>query len=334
MGMVKVGMRRGQGLRRVKRTVSASRVFHGVKHGQGLVEFALVLPILMLLLLGIIELGRMFTTLAEATSASREAARYGASVGDTPLGGPRYLDCAGMRSAARRMLSLSTVSDTDIAISWDHGRGTPVIGTCNSPPSRVDIALGDRVVVAVTIVYTPIVPLVPIPPMPFRSDTARTILMDIAAGPTATLGGPLATATPLVPTATSTPVTPTVTPGGPTLTPTPTPTETPFYTPTITNTPRPTATPIPAPTNFQVSVNCVNGTVTFNWNGVSGAQYYAVYEAMTPPPDINVCLTNKTRCDYASIRRDGVVHTYYVMAYVYSSSSAPSNVGSASCPAP
>lgn len=332
--MVLVGRRRVQGHRQVRYRLPISRAFRAAGRGQGLVEFALVLPILLLLLLGIIELGRMFTTLAEATSASREAARYGASVGDTNLGGPRFLDCVGMRAAARRMLSLSTVTDNDIAISWDSGQGTPILGTCDSPPSRVEVLLGDRVVVAVTLTYTPIVPLVPIPPMPIRSETARTILMDIAAGPTATLGGPLSTNTPEPPTLTPTTEPPTITPGGPTLTPTETPTETPYYTPTITNTPRPTATPVPAPTNFQVSVNCTNGAVRFSWNAVPGAHYYGVYEAMTPPPDIQVCLTNKTRCDYASIRQDGVVHTYYVVAYVYTTASQPSNVGSAMCPAP
>ncbi|MEW6569321.1 MAG: TadE/TadG family type IV pilus assembly protein [Chloroflexota bacterium] len=50
----------------------------------------LALPILLLFLLGIIELGRMFLIFVEATSASREASRYGASVGSDGVGGVRY----------------------------------------------------------------------------------------------------------------------------------------------------------------------------------------------------------------------------------------------------
>ena len=85
--------------------------------GQGLVEFMLVLPILLLLLLGTIELGRMFLIFAESTTASREASRYGASVGSDGMGNLRYLDCTGMRAAARRMFVMSDVPDSAIAIA-------------------------------------------------------------------------------------------------------------------------------------------------------------------------------------------------------------------------
>ena len=43
--------------------------------GQGLVEFALVVPILLLLLLGVIELGRAWMTRNIMTGAAREAVR-------------------------------------------------------------------------------------------------------------------------------------------------------------------------------------------------------------------------------------------------------------------
>lgn len=43
--------------------------------GQSLVEFALVMPLLMLILVGIIEFGFMFSGYLSLTNASREAAR-------------------------------------------------------------------------------------------------------------------------------------------------------------------------------------------------------------------------------------------------------------------
>ncbi|OJV66642.1 MAG: hypothetical protein BGO41_04255 [Clostridiales bacterium 38-18] len=43
--------------------------------GQSLVEFALVMPLLMLILIGIIEFGFMFSGYLTLTNASREAAR-------------------------------------------------------------------------------------------------------------------------------------------------------------------------------------------------------------------------------------------------------------------
>jgi Flp pilus assembly protein TadG len=47
----------------------------GGKHGQGLVEFAIVLPILMLMLLGILDLGRAVYASHTLGNAARQAAR-------------------------------------------------------------------------------------------------------------------------------------------------------------------------------------------------------------------------------------------------------------------
>lgn len=48
------------------------------KKGQSLVELALVLPILLLLLLGFLDLGRAYYYEVAITNAAREGARYGA----------------------------------------------------------------------------------------------------------------------------------------------------------------------------------------------------------------------------------------------------------------
>jgi Flp pilus assembly protein TadG len=47
--------------------------------GQSLIEFALTLPILLLIVLGALDLGRVFNAYVAITNASREGARYGAS---------------------------------------------------------------------------------------------------------------------------------------------------------------------------------------------------------------------------------------------------------------
>lgn len=55
--------------------------FHKFKrrqHGQSLVEFALVMPILILILFGILEFGRIFFSYIVITNAAREGARAGA----------------------------------------------------------------------------------------------------------------------------------------------------------------------------------------------------------------------------------------------------------------
>ncbi|MBO1265986.1 pilus assembly protein [Proteiniclasticum sp. SCR006] len=57
--------------------------FRSNEEGQGIVEFALVLPIFIMFLLGIIEFGWMFNAQITTTSAAREGARTRAIMGIT-----------------------------------------------------------------------------------------------------------------------------------------------------------------------------------------------------------------------------------------------------------
>ena len=300
--------------------------------GQAMVEFMLVLPILLMITVGIVEFGRMFAIYAMINSASREASRYGASVGDNGAGVPRYLDCAGIRDAARRVAILSELADSDITITYDAGVTTSPVGNCDASPNPADISLGDRVLVTVRTTYEPIVPLLPIPPQTLTSMSARTILKEIDAGPTATLGGPAAT-----PTKTNTPdplVTPSITPT-PSDTPTPTatftPTAGPSLTPSQTLTPFPTPTTIPVPTGFEATINCSNRKVSFDWNTVSGVDYYAVYRS-SPAPTIQIVIDSNPAClNCNALPAEEDSRTYYVVAVVDGHESGPSNLDTVSC---
>jgi hypothetical protein len=143
--------------------------------GQGLVEFALIMPIFLMLVMGIVEFGRLMITYTGVASASREAARYGASVGTNAGGVEHYRDCDGIRDEARRVAALAPIADSDIVIEYDN----PVTGFHTNACPPVLLELGDRIVVTVTITFEPIVPLVNLPPLPLRSTTARTVLRDI-----------------------------------------------------------------------------------------------------------------------------------------------------------
>ncbi|MEE9508566.1 MAG: TadE/TadG family type IV pilus assembly protein [Anaerolineales bacterium] len=127
--------------------------------GQGLVEFAIALPVVMLVIFGTIEFGRFMITNTAISSASREAARFGAAVGNDDLGIlPPYEDCLGIRDAAKRITTaLIPIDDSEIDIQYDKGPGTTVYSDCSSLSQTVE--LGDRVVVSITTTYEPLIPL-------------------------------------------------------------------------------------------------------------------------------------------------------------------------------
>ena len=160
-----------------------SRDLNRKENAQGMVEFALIIPVLLVLVFGVMELGRLFFIYAATMTASREAARYGSAVGGTSSGVPRYLDCSGMRQAARRLGSLAGIQEGDISITYDDGDPSHVLGNC--PVGGVGSTwggLGTRVNVSISTTYTPIVPLVPLKPFTISSVTARTIIKDVVVG--------------------------------------------------------------------------------------------------------------------------------------------------------
>lgn len=127
--------------------------------GQGLVEFAIALPIVLTLIMGIVEFGRLMITHTAISSASREAARYGAAVGNDDLGIlPPYEDCVGIRDSAKRVTrAFLAIEDAAINIQYDEGLGTAFYSNCSPPSDTVE--LGDRIVVSITTTYEPLIPL-------------------------------------------------------------------------------------------------------------------------------------------------------------------------------
>jgi Flp pilus assembly protein TadG len=217
------------------------------RKAQSMVEFAMVLPILLLVLLGIIEVGRLIFFYASVFGATREAARYGTAVGDNPSGTPYYLDTAGMRAAAVRIGFFAGVKPSDVQIWYDLGPEDDRHVTAQPYPTNIP-STWMRVVVRVTAYFNPAAPLVDFPGIPVSFTTSRTIMrqIDVAGIPPTPTPMPTRTNSP-TPTNTSTlTVTPSQTPSRtPTITRTPTRTSTPTNTasPTVTATPTKTATP-------------------------------------------------------------------------------------------
>lgn len=158
---------------------------------QAIVEFAIALPVLLLLLLGIFEVGRYMFIYSSVTNASRNAVRYASAVGKNDSGYTKYNYCEGIKQVGLKSAYLVSPSDFNIAITYDNGTGTYLstddTGTtlpdvlCNVwNSSQVDpgvvVSSGDRVTVIVTAQYKPILKLIPLTARTITSRSTRTIL--------------------------------------------------------------------------------------------------------------------------------------------------------------
>jgi len=196
--------------------------------GQGLVEFALLLPLLMLILVGTIEFGRVMFIYVNIANAAREGARYG-------MVNPK--DQNGIINNVTETLQMVTSNDITMNITYDKGPDTTTV-----PASAV--AAGDRVIITIEYTVQPITPLMqPFMPggMLLRTENRRTIQTS-RADAASTLAAPAPP--PIPPTHTATPA-----PSNVTRTSTPRPSATVPNTMTSTNTPGPTSTLSPSPTS-------------------------------------------------------------------------------------
>jgi Flp pilus assembly protein TadG len=147
--------------------------------GQAIVEFAIALPILFALLIGLMEVGRMVLMYALVTNASRDAARYASAVGLDDSGVyPKYTYCTGIKSTA---MSSAYFLKNSITVTVTYDTGTLPSSPADSCAGGVTTATttpayGDRVTVFVSATYTPIVKLIPIGQRTFKASSSRTIL--------------------------------------------------------------------------------------------------------------------------------------------------------------
>lgn len=88
--------------------------------GQALVEFALVVPFLLLFLVGIVEFGRAWNEHEVLTDATREGARK-AAVYD-----PAVTESDVRNTITNRLASANIAADSIVLTNWDGGTDTPV----------------------------------------------------------------------------------------------------------------------------------------------------------------------------------------------------------------
>ena len=146
------------------RTPVCCRESARAQRGQTLVEFALVLPLFITIIVGGIDLARYTAMHSAANGAAREATRYASAVGPSSEAVRRYANCAGIRSAARSaapILNLTGAGAIAIAYEDGDGDGLPSATACPPAPVASDIHRLDRIVVTVTARFTPTVGLLP-----------------------------------------------------------------------------------------------------------------------------------------------------------------------------
>lgn len=194
-------------MNRLKRSSEKSR-------GQSVVEMALLLPILLLVVIGLIEFGRAFLFYTMISNAAREGARYG-----MVHPGQDAASIQAIRQAAWSRVVLVPTSTVSVEVTYDQlGEGGIII------PGK------SRVIVTVQHAFSMMTPLMrPLfPNTTIRFVSARTVS-----------GGARAHK-------------PTATPGPPPPMNTPTPTSSPTPTETPSETPTPTPTPPPTPQRLHV----------------------------------------------------------------------------------
>lgn len=122
------------------------------ERGATLVESAIVIGLFIIVMMAVVDFSRVVSANSAVNTASREAARYGSSSGNSINGIPRYVDCDEIRAAATNFDLVVDIQPADIAVSYDHGPGTAVFDTCpvgGPGPAAGSISNGDRIIVEI-----------------------------------------------------------------------------------------------------------------------------------------------------------------------------------------
>jgi Flp pilus assembly protein TadG len=138
--------------------------------GQGLVEFALVFPVIVLILFGVFDFGRAIYAYNTIANAARQGARVAAvnqvvtantrCNEDMPVENPLDPDWSVLACAASSAVSLG-VQTSDVVVAYTPPASTPTLA-CPSIPSPPTSPLSVGCIVSVTVKYkwTPNTPVI------------------------------------------------------------------------------------------------------------------------------------------------------------------------------
>jgi Flp pilus assembly protein TadG len=133
--------------------------------GASMVEFAIIAPVLLILLFGIFELARLGYAFSEVWTSAREGARYATTTGDSDSPGdgiPNFVDCSGIEEAALSKVVVEGLTGADVDITYYDSSGAE-IANCQGgtdPASAGNIDTGTAIKVSVTASFDSVVPLI------------------------------------------------------------------------------------------------------------------------------------------------------------------------------
>ena len=157
------------------KTSSRKNKLRGVR-AQALVEFSIALPVLIVMLVGIMEVGRMIVTYALVNNASRDAVRYASAVGIGDDTYYKYKNCVGISNIAKKSAFIVTLSSISISYKDELGNSAGVCDRTTVGEDDVTVDSNYRVTVTVQASYKPVINLIPISQRTFTATSTRTIL--------------------------------------------------------------------------------------------------------------------------------------------------------------
>lgn len=127
----------------------------GVRRGQSLVEFALVLPIFILVIIAFIEFAFAFSTLNTLHFVARDIAQYAAEAGNA-----QGADCSTLNLLENELSASSSPTGlSTVLIYWSDGNGAVVSGRTNQYNRTGTMTCTDVNGVSLTLPYTAITSL-------------------------------------------------------------------------------------------------------------------------------------------------------------------------------
>lgn len=131
------------------------------ERGASLTEYAIVAPLMFLLLFGVVETSRLAYSYSQVWTAAREGARSATTVGDTDNDGtPNYLDCDQIIQSALSKAVGTGLEASDVAVTLVSGTDSETCDSNSPTPISIDVDSGATVEVDVGLTYDGLLPII------------------------------------------------------------------------------------------------------------------------------------------------------------------------------